>query len=307
MREECGIALKAIREDNTSGASELVHKAVKCLLLFSETTQDTSPSGFKRDLLDFLQRLNASQPTMAPFLNLTNAVLMRMEDVEDVEGIREAIDKEAKAFLRGLREILRRIAIHAASLFSGKGGILIHSYSSTVFEAIRSAANAGRSLRVFCTESRPALEGVNMAKKLASEGVKVHLILDSAAPSLLREIDLFLTGGDALSPLGLVNKIGTYGIAIAAKALEVPFYALCGTDKILTGGLAERLRIEPKDPGEVLPTPHSGVEVINHYFDITPIELLSGVVTEEGVWQGDQLNRFTTGLRVCRALGEGWI
>jgi translation initiation factor 2B subunit (eIF-2B alpha/beta/delta family) len=211
----------------------------------------------------------------------------------------------AKAFLRGLRETPRRIAIHAASLLSGKDAILTHSHSSTVFEAIRFAANAGMDVKVICTESRPAFEGVNLAKKLAAEGVKVHLAPDSAAPSLLREADLFLTGGDALSPLGLVNKIGTYGIAIAAKANGVPFYTLCGTDKILTEGLAENVRIEQKDPGEVLPIPHPGVEVINHYFDITPTEFLSGVVTEEGVWQEDHLNRFVAGLRVCGSLREG--
>ena len=307
MIEECENALRAIREDNTSGASELVHRAVQGLILFSETSKNPSPSRLKRDLLDFVKRLISSQPTMAPFLNLANAVLMGIEDVEDVEGIKEAVGEAAKAFLRGLREIPRRIAIHTMSLLSGKDGILTHSFSSTVFEAIRSAASSTRDLKVICTESRPALEGVNLAKKLAAEGVAVHLALDSAAPSLVREMDLVLTGGDALSPLGLVNKIGTYGIATAAKELGVPFYALCGTDKILTEGLADRLRIEPKDPGEVLPTPHPGVGVINHYFDITPIEFLSGVVTEEGVWQRDQLNRFVAGLRVCKALTEGWI
>jgi eIF-2B alpha/beta/delta-like uncharacterized protein len=307
MIEEYENVLRAIREDNTSGASELVHRAVQCLILFSETSKNPSPSRFKKDLLNFMQRLISSQPTMAPFLNLGNAVLMRIEDAKDIEGIKEAMGEAAKAFLRGLREIPRRIAIHAASLLSGKGGILTHSYSSTVFEAIRFASNAGRSLKVICTESRPALEGVNLAKTLASEGVKVHLILDSAAPSLLRKVDLFLTGGDALSPLGLVNKIGTYGIATAARANGVPFYVLCGTDKILTEGLAEKLRIEQKDPGEVLQTPHPGMEVINHHFDITPIEFLSGVITEEGVWQRDQLNRFVGGLRVCEALREGWI
>lgn len=307
MIEECENALRAIREDNTSGASELVHRAVECLILFSETSEDPSPSHFKSDLLGFMHRLISSQPAMAPFFNLANVVLMRIEDAENVEGIKEAIGESANTFLRRLREIPRRIAIHAASLFSGKEGILTHSFSSTVFEAIRFASNAGRGLKVICTESRPAREGVNLAKKLAAEGVKVHLALDSAAPSLLREVDLVLTGGDALSPSGLVNKIGTYGIATAAKELGVPFYALCGTDKILTEGLAKRLRIEPKDPGEVLPTPHPGVEVINHYFDITPIELLSGVVTEEGVWQRDHLNRFVGGLRVCEALREGWI
>ncbi len=305
MTEECENVLKAIREDNTSGASELVHRAVQCLILFSETSEDPSPSRFKKDLLDFMHRLISSQPAMAPFLNLANVVLTRIEDAEDVEGIKEAIGEAASAFLRGLREIPRRISIHTISLLSGRDGILTHSFSSTVFEAIRFAANSGRGgLRVICTESRPALEGVNLAKKLAAEGVKVHLAPDSAAPSLLREVDLVLTGGDALSPSGLVNKIGTYGLGIVARANGVPFYALCGTDKILTEGLAHRLRIEPKDPGEVLPTPHPGVEVINHYFDTTPIEFLSGVVTEEGVWQRDQLNRFVVGLRVCKALRE---
>jgi len=307
MIEECENALKAIREDNTSGASELVHRAVQCLIFFSETSKAPSPSPFKRELFEFIEKLISIQPTMAPFLNLANTVLMSIEHVEDVEAIKEAMGEAAKAFLRGLREIPRRIAIHTASLLSGKDGILTHSYSSTVFEAIRFAANAGRDLKVICTESRPALEGVNLAKKLAAEGAKVHLVPDSAAPSLLREADLFLTGGDALSPLGLVNKIGTYGIAIAAKANGVPFYALCGTDKILPQGLGERLRIEPKDPAEVLPTPHPGIEVINRYFDITPTEFLSGVVTEEGVWQGDHLNRFIANLRECRALREGWI
>jgi len=307
MTEDCELALKAIGEDNISGASELVHRAVQCLILFSETSKNPQPSYFKRDLLDFMRRLISSQPTMAPFLNLANAVLMRIEHEEDVEGIKKAVGVAAQAFLRGLREIPRRIAIHTSNLLSGKDGILTHSYSSTVFEAIRCASNSGKGLKVICTESRPALEGIKLAKQLAAQGVAVHLALDSAAPSLLVEADLFLTGGDALSPLGLVNKIGTYGIATAARDLGVPFYALCGTDKILTEGLAERLRIESKDPEEILPAPHPGIEVINRYFDITPIQFLSGVVTEEGVWERDQLHQFINGLKVCEALKEGWI
>jgi translation initiation factor 2B subunit (eIF-2B alpha/beta/delta family) len=282
MIEECELTLQAIREDNTSGASELVHKAAQCVIFYSETTKIPSPSHFKRDLLDFMRRLISSQPAMAPFLNLANSVLMGVEQEEDVERIKEAMSEAAKAFLRGLREIPRRVAIHAARLLSGRGRILTHSCSSTVFEAIRFTSGSGGRLSVICTESRPALEGVRMAKKLAAEGVGVDLAIDSAAPCLLREVDLLLTGGDALSPLGLVNKMGSYGLAIAARTCGVPFYVLCGTDKILTEELAERLRIEPRDPAEVLPTPHPGVEVINQYFDITPIEFLSGVVTEEG-------------------------
>lgn len=305
--DECARALQAIREDNSSGASELVHRAVQCVILFSETSRAASPSHFQRDLLDFMEKLTGSQPTMAPFLNLANVVLMSIEQAKHVDGMKEAIGEAAHAFLRGLREIPRRIAIHAMRLLVDGGSILTHSYSSTVFESIRFASSRGRSLKVICTEARPALEGVKLARKLAAEGAEVHLVVDSTPPSLLGEIDLLLTGGDALTPLGLVNKVGTYGLALAAKAHGVPFYALCGTDKILTEELGQRLRIEPKEPGEVLPQPHPGVEVINRYFDITPVELLAGVITEEGVWGEDELHRFIGNLRVCEVLWEGRI
>jgi translation initiation factor eIF-2B subunit delta len=307
MMDECERALQAIREDNTSGASELVHKAVQCVVLFSETSGNPSPSGFQRDFLAFLQKLIASQPAMAPFLNLANVVLMNIEHVGNVDSMKEAIGEAAHAFLRGLREIPRRIAIHASRILADKGRILTHSYSSTVFEALRLASSRRRSVKVICTESRPALEGVKLAKKLAAEGMEVQLAIDSAAPFLLGEVDLLLTGGDALSPHGLVNKVGTYGLAVAARTHNIPFYALCGTDKILTGELGQRLRIEPKDPAEVLAMPHPGVEVINRYFDITSVAFLSGVITEEGIWGEDELHRFIGSLRVCKALGKGWI
>lgn len=80
-----------------------------------------------------------------------------------------------------------------------------------------------------------------------------------------------------------------------------------GRPSPVTEGLGQKLRIEPKDPGEVLPMPHLGIEVINRYFDITPITLLSGVITEEGVWGEDELHRFIGSLRVCKALGAGRI
>ncbi len=305
--DECARALQAIREDNTSGASELVHRAVQCVVLFSETSGDPSPSRFQRDLLVFMQKLIASQPAMAPFLNLANVVLMNIENAGDVGSMKEAIVEAAHAFLRGLREIPRRIAIHVNRILGENPRILTHSYSSTVFEAICFASSQGRKVEVICTEARPALEGAKLAKKLAAEGVEVQLAVDSAAPSLLGQVDLLLTGGDALSPQGLVNKVGTYGLAVAARTHGVPFYALCGTDKILSGELGQRVRIEPKDPAEVLPIPHPGVEVVNRYFDITPVEFLSGVITEEGVWGEDELHRFIGSLRVCEALGEGWI
>jgi len=98
----------------------------------------------------------------------------------------------------------------------------------------------------------------------------------------MADIDVLLVGADSLSTEGLVNKIGTYPLALAARAHQVPFYALCGTEKLLPLGytLPEQSTKEPK---EVWPDHPRRVEVINRYFDLTPWEYLTGIVTEEGV------------------------
>jgi len=89
MIVECEIALEAIWEGSTSGASETGHRAAQRLILFCEFWKDPSPSGFKRDLLDFMRRPISSQPAIAPPLDLANAVLMRIEGEKDVDEIKD--------------------------------------------------------------------------------------------------------------------------------------------------------------------------------------------------------------------------
>ncbi|GAG54283.1 unnamed protein product, partial [marine sediment metagenome] len=88
---------------------------------------------------------------------------------------------------------------------------------------------SGKNFNIICTESRPANEGFCLAEKLGKEEIKVKLIVDSASFSLLPEIQLILVGADALSTQGLVNKIGTLGLALAAKKFKVDIHVLCIT------------------------------------------------------------------------------
>lgn len=89
MMVQCETALKGIREDSTLGASELAHRAAQCLILFSQTLKNPSPSNLKRDLLGFMHRLISCQPAIAPPLDLANAVLMRIEGEKDVDEIKD--------------------------------------------------------------------------------------------------------------------------------------------------------------------------------------------------------------------------
>ena len=132
-----------------------------------------------------------------------------------------------------------------------------------------------------------------MARELNDLGIKVQLQIDAAAAYTMKDFHLVLVGADCLTPLGLVNKVGTYGLALSAKEKRIPFYTLCGTEKLLGAKMVEKFRILKKDPREVWPHPAPGVEVLNFYFDSTPLDFLTAIVTEEGMITGsDILRRF---------------
>jgi translation initiation factor 2B subunit (eIF-2B alpha/beta/delta family) len=151
-----------------------------------------------------------------------------------------------------------------------------------VLAALKLAAARGCLVQVVCTESRPGYEGRTTAATLAQEGIRTTLITDSAAASFLGRASLVLVGADSISRDGLVNKMGTYAIALAAKEWGVPFYALCGREKFLPADYP-CFRIAPQEPEEVWPEHPQGVEVSNLYFDVTPLKYVSGVVTEQAV------------------------
>jgi translation initiation factor 2B subunit (eIF-2B alpha/beta/delta family) len=107
-------------------------------------------------------------------------------------------------------------------------------------------------------------------------------MVDSAIFSILPDADLILVGADALSSLGVVNKIGTHGLALAAKQYNKPIYALCSMDKILPKEYPIIYKYE-KNPYEIISKPIKNITPVNYYFDLTPLEFITGIITEKGI------------------------
>lgn len=155
------------------------------------------------------------------------------------------------------------------------------------------AARRGVDFHVFADETRPLLQGARLtAWELARAGIDVTVICDSAAHMLMSrgKIDLVLVGADRITLSGdFANKIGTYGIALSAKANGVPFYVVAPSSTIdfkLESG--HDIPIELREPSEVTHISGSritpeGVDGYNPAFDVTPAELLSGMITEKGL------------------------
>src|SRR5262245_41772962 len=172
------------------------------------------------------------------------------------------------------------------------GGLATAEYG-TALAVLYTAAEQGKQFHVFADETRPLLQGARLtAWELQQAGVDVTLICDSMAAQVMREgrVQLVIVGADRIAANGdTANKIGTYGVAVLARAHGVPFYVAAPSstfDLDLPSG--DRVPIEQRDPREVShgfgrQTAPEGVAVYNPAFDVTPRSLITGIVTEKGL------------------------
>ena len=161
--------------------------------------------------------------------------------------------------------------------------MLVHSASSAVIAALLLAHAREARLAVTCTESRPQLEGRQMAEYLAAKGLDVTLIVDAGMTLAAPGCDLCLVGADAVGRGGVVNKLGTQGLSLAARNAGIPLYALCSTLKFwpAAAGAGPALGdADQHDPGEIYEG-EAPIEVSNRYFERCPLESFAGIVTDE--------------------------
>ncbi len=287
--------IKAIREDNRSSSVALTLKAGEGLLSFARTLRNATPIEARNAIAELAVGLASAQPMMAALFNLASVTLFALDGAEDAKVL-GCVEVAVTEFCASLKRSTELIAERAAKLIQNNAVIITNSASATVFECFKRAQNLGKHFRVICPESRPMREGVELARRLGALKIPVTLIADALAPSFVSEADLVLMGGDALWREGLINKIGTYGLALAAQATDVGFWALVSTQKFLPAG--KKLLIPDMNPSELLPQPSEGVQVCNRYFDVTPLNLISRVMTENGEQTSSQIAKMLIQIRV---------
>jgi len=171
-------------------------------------------------------------------------------------------------------------------------GALATSAYGTALAAIRIAWYKGKRVRVIATETRPVLQGARLTVyELVKEGIPVTLITDNAVGMVMRRklVDLVIVGADRVTRDGyVVNKIGTYMIALAAKRNNVPFYVAAPTSTVDMERTVDQVVIEERNPNEMKYVMSKlitigDVDAINYAFDITDPDLISAIVTERGV------------------------
>lgn len=212
-----------------------------------------------------------------------------------------ALLAEAQAIEREDRAMCSAIGRHGAALMPAVGGVLTHCNAGglatagdgTALAVIFAAAAAGKQLHIYADETRPLLQGARLtAWELLQRNIPVTLICDSMAGWVMKSgrVQAVVTGADRIAANGdAANKIGTYSVALLARAHGIPFYIAAPSStfdfSLATG---EAIPIEERNPAEIThgfgrPTAPEGVGVFNPAFDVTPADCITALVTEMGV------------------------
>lgn len=292
----------ALRADVSSGAAPLARRAAETMRAAAVRLPATSQGELRDGLGRLAREVLRAQPAMAPMVHLAIAVLDAVDGADDLRDARRAGAAAAQAFGDEVDERRRRVVRNAESLLPEEGAVLTVSSSSTVRALLLGRERRG-SLRVVCLEGRPLMEGRTLAADLARHGVPVTLAVDAAAGSLVPECARVLAGADSIGDLGVVNKIGTRAAAEAANRAAVPFHVIADRTKILPPGFPQHLA--DNRPADEVWDAAEGIDVWNRYFEALPLDLVTSLVTDAGVFASDQVEDYRRGLRVPDALRPG--
>lgn len=243
---------------------------------------------FRQEMEKAAQTLLSTRPTAVSLPNAVRTVMRGMNGAASVQEAREGVTAAADAFILSSEHAVERIGKIGARHIADGDVVLTHCNSEAALACILAAHREGKEIEVFATEVRPRNQGLLTIKTLNDAGIKTNFIVDSAVRTFINDVDLVVTGSDAITVNGaVVNKIGTSQIALAAHEARKNLVVAAETYKFAPRTiLGERIAIEERDASEVLdPGIAAGlpnVRVRNPAFDVTPAKYVDLIVTERG-------------------------
>jgi len=290
----------AIRRLEVRGAPALGIAGAYGVALAALQNKNSNFDIFVAGVSEAADYLRSTRPTAVNLSWGIDRVLGAVREAGSVGAAKDAAVAAADAVAREDEETCRRIGAHGAALLSENARVLTHCNAGalacatwgTALGVIRSAAAAGKKVSVTACETRPLLQGARLtAWELAADGIPVRVITDSTAAFLMRrgEIDCVVVGADRITDDAVFNKIGTYMHAVCARHHGIPFYVAAPLSTFDPGRIESEVKIEERGRDEIAvfngkQTVPDGVRCTNYAFDATPLDLISGIITENGVF-----------------------
>ena len=296
---------EAIKMLRVRGAPAIGIAAAYGVVVGLETVDDENQDAFLKRFDHVLTYLAESRPTAVNLFWALDRMRRCGQQQKDagssLSQMRASLLAEAVAIHEEDRQMCHSIGKHGLSLLDGVSGVLTHCNAGglataeygTALSVFFTAQDEGHDLHVYVDETRPLLQGARLtAWELMQRNIPATLICDSMAAQVMREgrIQAVVTGADRIAANGdSANKIGTYSVAVLAKAHDIPFYIAAPSSTFdLSLPTGDGIPIEERDSVEITngfgkQTAPDGVNVYNPAFDVTPAELIAAIITEKGV------------------------
>ena len=278
-------AIQVIREDKEHGASWLARAAARVFALADEQLRNATPAEWDAVMRATAQSLVSARPSMAAVANVA-ARIWSVGQTRASSIAREALLAEAARLAEPDERAQRAMVELAAQRLHGT--VYTLSRSGTLEHVLRELGQGHIIEGAIVAESRPGAEGIALGRALAHDGLPVLIVADAASGVFIGQAACVALGADSLRADGsLVNKVGSYPLALVAHQAGIPIYVVCETLKIAAPDFP--LELEEKDPAELVPDVTNHLAARNPYFDTTPAPLITSYITEEGILGRDAI------------------
>jgi methylthioribose-1-phosphate isomerase len=298
---------KAIKTMVIRGAPAIGVAAAMGIALGMRKSAATGTKAFATEFYRSCEMMAATRPTAVNLFWAIDRMKRSFADGqkagESVDQLKDRLDREAALIHDEDVQSCRAMGAFGAEIVPADARILTHCNAGalatagygTALGVIRGAIEAGKRVAVFADETRPFLQGARLtAWELVRDGIDTTIITDNMSGSLMRSgrVDLVVVGADRIAANGdTANKIGTYTVAVLAREHQIPFYVAAPLSTIdLKTPDGSHIPIEERSAREVTHVKTTqlapaGAHVWNPAFDVTPHQLIAGIITERGIFR----------------------
>jgi len=306
--KRCEEVASAIEEMKVRGAPLIGVAAAYGLALAAFHSKAQKREELMKEIEESAEVLRKSRPTAVNLFWAVDRIVKRAEEISgNATAVAKAVVDEAQKMADEDVEVNRKMGEHGAKLIDDGDVVLTHCNAGslatvdygTALGVIRAAWETGKKIRVIATETRPKLQGARLtAYELQRNGVPVTLITDSMIGYVMSRqlVDKVIVGADRIVQDAVINKIGTYTVAVLAHEHDIPFYVAAPRSTFDLDQTSEDVVIEERNSEEVTHlgcqriAPH-GIDVLNPAFDITPMRYVAAIICETGVFSPNELEK----------------
>lgn len=284
---------KDIQNLNIQGATNVAIASLEGMKMFVESSNEKDVESLLKKFLETGNRLATARPNEPLAENGVKYVMYKARkqknDLQDINSMKQGLLKYCDEYLDIIADSKKSIIEKCTPYVRPFENVLTHCHSSTAVSIIKSIAEGKESFDAVCTETRPLYQGRKTAKSLVEAGISTTMIADSAAESFMIgrgsiTVDALFLGCDVITMKGhCINKIGSWGIAMAAYYADKPVYIVSPLLKLETVTPTEGITIEIREDRELWKDAPKGLDIFNPAFEFVDNRMISGFMTEFGI------------------------